>query len=273
MSIRGIYNSDGITEYTVADQKNIHSKSFGGKVIYGNTALVVSAQSTPNMTVKISSGECSVNGAILQNTASTNLTIASNSASYVRIDAIVAYISGTTYELKVLQGTPSAAPTAPDCTANTYVKLAEVTVGVGVTSIQSSNIKDCRNEQLVLPSSLAEMVKEAYDRPYVIKSSYSTNPSYRVWSDGYKEVWGSGILSHTQGGNYDKVFTWSSTGITFKDYLNASVDFRFQNQSNTTWLSGNNFVNIRMDSGSEIRLVILNLTAMVGTCQWKVSGY
>ena len=273
MSIRGIYNADGITEYTVADQRNIHSKIFGGKVIYGDTSLVVSAQSTPNMTVKISSGECSVNGAILQNTASTNLTIASNSASYARIDAIVAYISGTTYELKVLQGTPSAAPTAPDCTANTYIKLAEITVGVGVTSIQSSNIKDCRSEQLILPSSLAEMAKEAYERPYVIRSSYNTNPSYRVWSDGYKEIWGAGLFEHHNGGNYDKSFTWANTGIIFKDYNSMSVDFRFQNQSETTWLTGSNYVNIRVDSGEKFRVVILSLTPMFGLFQWKVSGY
>ena len=145
MAIRGIYNADGTTTYTVADQRNIHSKSFGNKVIYGDSALVVSAQSTPNMTVKVSSGECSINGAILQNTASTNLTITSNTASYARIDAIVAYINGTTYQLKVLKGTAAATPSAPDCSSNMYVKLAEVYVGIGVSSIQNSNITDCRN--------------------------------------------------------------------------------------------------------------------------------
>lgn len=145
MAIRGIYNADGTTTYTVADQRNIHSKTFNGKIIYSDTALVVSAQSTPNMTVKVSSGECGINGAILQNTASTNLTIASNTASYARIDAIVAYINETTYQLKVLQGTPTATPSAPNCSSNMYVKLAEVYVGVGVSSIQASNITDCRN--------------------------------------------------------------------------------------------------------------------------------
>ena len=145
MAIRGIYNADGTTTYTVADQRNIHSKSFNGKIIYGDTALVVSAQSTPDMTIKVSSGECSINGAILQNTASTNLTITSNTASYARIDAIVAYISGTTYQLKVLEGTAAAIPVAPDCSSNSYIKLAEVYVGVGVSSIQNSNITDCRN--------------------------------------------------------------------------------------------------------------------------------
>ena len=144
MAIRGIYNADGTTTYTVADQRNIHSKSFGNKVIYGDSALVVSAQSTPNMTVKVSSGECSINGAILQNTASTNLTITSNTASYARIDAIVAHINGTTYELRVLKGTAAATPSGPDCSSNSYIKLAEVYVGVDVSSMQASNITDTR---------------------------------------------------------------------------------------------------------------------------------
>ena len=156
MAIRGIYNADGTTTYTVADQRNIHSKSFNGKIIYGDTALVVSAQSTPNMTVKVSSGECSINGAILQNTASTNLTITSNTASYARIDAIVAYINGTTYELKVLPGTAAATPSAPDCSSNSYIKLAEVYVGVGVSSIQASNITDARGDIII--SSLSQEI-------------------------------------------------------------------------------------------------------------------
>ena len=156
MAIRGIYNADGTTTYTVADQRNIHSKSFGNKVIYGDSALVVSAQSTPNMTVKVSSGECSINGAILQNTASTNLTITSNTASYARIDAIVAYINGTTYNLRVLEGTAAATPSAPDCSSNMYIKLAEVYVGVGVSSIQASNITDTRKDLII--SSLSQEI-------------------------------------------------------------------------------------------------------------------
>ena len=154
MAIRGIYNADGTTTYTVADQRNIHSKSFNGKIIYGDNALVVSAQDTPDMTVKVSSGECSINGAILQNTASTNLTIRSNTASYARKDVIAAFISETTYDLRVLEGAPAATPCAPDCSSVMYIKLAEVYVGVGVSSIQASNITDTRptNNQLIIES-------------------------------------------------------------------------------------------------------------------------
>ena len=179
MAIRGIYNADGTTTYTVADQRNIHSKSFNGKIIYGDTALVVSAQSTPNMTVKVSSGECSINGAILQNTASTNLTITSNTASYARIDAIVAYINGTTYQLKVLKGTAAVTPVAPDCSSNSYIKLAEVYVGVGVSSIQNSDITDCRNTagQNITDSLIDEIVTIKTRINNVSDTIFFTKPS------------------------------------------------------------------------------------------------
>ena len=194
MTIIGIYNADGITTYTVADQKNIHAKSFNGKIIYGDTALVVSAQSTPNMTVKVSSGECSINGAILQNTASTNLTITSNTASYARIDAIVACINETTYDLRVLKGTAAATPSAPDCSSNSYIKLAEVYVGVGVSSIQSSNIKDTRstNNQHVIES-LSSLVVDIAKNKVLESNGVGTGRGYKLYADGECRAWNSGI--------------------------------------------------------------------------------
>ena len=194
MAIRGIYNADGITTYTVADQRNIHAKSFNGKIIYGNTALVVSAQSTPNMTVKVSSGECSINGAILQNTASTSLTITSNTASYARIDAIVAYINGTTYDLRVLKGTAAATPSAPDCSSNMYVKLAEVYVGVGVSSIQTSNITDTRsvNNQYIIES-LSSLVVDIAKNKVLKSNGVGSGKGYKLYADGECRAWNSGI--------------------------------------------------------------------------------
>ena len=145
MAIKGIYNADGTTTYTTSDVKLINSKFANGKIVWGESDLKVTAQSTPTMSVKVASGVCSSNGAFLQNTTSYTVNIASNTASYPRIDAIVAYMSGTTYQIKVLQGTASPTPSAPGTTSTYYVKLAEVYVGVGVTAIQSSNITDCRN--------------------------------------------------------------------------------------------------------------------------------
>ena len=145
MAIKGIYVADGTTKYTSADVKLVNGKIVGGKIIYGDTNLKVEAQSTPNMSVKVSAGVCSINGVFLQNDSSYTVTITSNSSNFPRKDAIVAYISGTTFQIKAVQGTPSASPVAPTVSSSSYIKLAEVTVGVGVTSIQNSNITDCRN--------------------------------------------------------------------------------------------------------------------------------
>ena len=86
MAIRGIYNADGMTTYTVADAHLITSKSLGGKIVFGENDLKVTAQSSPAMAVKVSSGVCSINGALLQNTASYTIDIESNIESYPRID-------------------------------------------------------------------------------------------------------------------------------------------------------------------------------------------
>lgn len=202
MAIRGIYNADGTTTYTVADFKLVNSKILGGKIVFGESALKVSAQTSPNMTVKVAAGECSINGPLLQNTTSYNVTIESNSASYSRIDAIVAYISGTTFQIKVLKGTPSSSPSAPSTTASYYLKLAEVYVGVGVSAIQEANIKDCReeNSQLILIS-LSEEIKN-------LKALVTTleNKDYEV-------------SEYTSGAQYQKVTKWNDGRMTiYQDF-------------------------------------------------------
>ena len=245
MAIRGIYNADGTTTYTVADQRNIHSKSFNGKIIYGDTALVVSAQSTPNMTVKVSSGECSINGAILQNTTSTNLPITSHTASYARIDAIVAYINGTTYDLRVLKGTAAATPSAPNCSSNMYVKLAEVYVGVGVSSIQNSNIKDTRstNKQHIIES-LSSLVVDIAKNKVLESNGISAGRGYKLYADGECRAWNSGI--QTISGNALSITI--SLGHNFKNQSSCLVTARFIDSNKiphvlaTRWENGNSLM-------------------------------
>ena len=193
MAIKGIYVADGTTKYTSADVKLVNGKIVGGKIIYGDTDLKVEAQSSPDMSVKVSAGLCSINGVFLQNDSSYTVTITSNSSSYSRKDAIVAYISGTTFQIKAVAGTPSASPIAPTVSSSNYIKLAEVTVGVGVTSIQSTAVKDCRteNNQSIM-SSLSEIVADLYNYR-VVYSDGSADRGYRKHADGFTYAWNSGI--------------------------------------------------------------------------------
>ena len=56
----------------------------------------------------------------------------------------------------MLKVTAAATPSAPDCSSNMYIKLAEVYVGVGVSSIQASNITDTRGDIII--SSLSQEI-------------------------------------------------------------------------------------------------------------------
>lgn len=198
MSIKGIYVADGTTKYTSADVKLVNGKIVGGKIIYGDTNLKVEAESSPNMSVKVSAGVCSINGVFLQNDSSYTVTITSNSSSYPRKDAIVAYINGTTFRIKAVKGTPSASPVAPAVSSSSYIKLAEVTVGVGVTSIQSTAVKDCRteNDQSIM-SSLSEIVADLYNYR-VDYSSGATSNGYRKHADGFVYAWTFGTKNVTE---------------------------------------------------------------------------
>lgn len=252
MAIKGIYNADGSTTYTTADVKLINGKFANGKVIWGTDNLKVTAQTTPAMSVKVAAGVCSINGAFLQNTASYTVNITSNTSSYPRKDAIVAYISGTTYDIRVLQGTPSANPTAPGTTSNTYIKLAEVYVGAGVTAIQTSNITDSRatNNQVVM-SSLSEGIinllsrvsnMEEYKVTYADKSA---DRGYRLEADGYCRCWNSGIQNVA--GNALSITV--EIPYTFKNPASCSITARF--------LASNQLpINLaaRVESGNKILL-------------------
>ena len=248
MTIRGIYNADGITTYTVADTHLVTSKSLGGKITYGEGDLKVTAQTTPAMSVKVASGLCSINGAMLQNTASHTINIESNTANYPRIDAIVAYISGTTRQVTVLKGTPSSSPSAPSCTANTYIKLAEVYVGVGVTAIQASNVTDSRetNEQSILNSLSEEVLRLRGMEEYkVVHANKAADRGYRLHEDGYCRAWNSGIQNIS--GNALSITI--TLPYTFKNKASCSIVARFTGSNNIP-------INLisRMDSGNTVML-------------------
>lgn len=252
MAIKGIYNADGSTTYTTTDVKLINSKFANNKIVWGDSNLKVTAQTSPAMSVKVAAGLCSINGAFLQNTASYTVSISSNTASYPRIDAIVAYISGTDYQIKVLQGTPNTSPSAPSTTSSYYVKLAEVYVGVGVTAIQNSNITDSRetNNQTVISSLSEEIINllskvsslEEYKVTYANKG---TDRGYRLHEDGYCRAWNSGLQNIS--GNALSITV--TVPYEFKNKASCSVTARFTGSNNIP-------VNIitRMDTENTVML-------------------
>ena len=141
--------------YYASDLQKLNKSLLKNKTLITNSALKVSAKSSPDMTVSVSSGDAFNLGMMYQNSTSVSLTIASNSASYPRKDAICVYFNGASTKLVVVQGTASSSPTiAATATDSNHILLAEVLVGVRATSIQPSNITDKRTSsgQYILES-------------------------------------------------------------------------------------------------------------------------
>lgn len=140
----------------------------GVKSIASSGDFFVEAQSSPNMTVKVNLGYAFVQKSDKSKTypvrlysSTQNVTITSNSSGNTRKDAVILFINlGTSpnttatdvAELVAVVGTPSASPTSPTDNdiltsigaSNPFIRLADVTVGSGVSTITNTNILDTR---------------------------------------------------------------------------------------------------------------------------------
>lgn len=129
-------------KYYTTDHISMNNNLIKEKTIFNN-GFIVSALATPDLSVNVSSGECRIQGKYLSSSATTNVLISANTDSYNRYDLIVVDVSGEG-SIKVIKGTPSSNPTIPSA-SNNQIILAQVLVGSGVSSIQSSNITDLRS--------------------------------------------------------------------------------------------------------------------------------
>ena len=157
---------DGMTSHDAADVTRLETILIRQEGIVGVTAndLLVEAQGTPDMTVKVNPGSCFVlRDAHTDNSntlkfwhvivdTTTNVTIPAADASNPRIDLICVKIDSTATPnasasnvatLVNVQGTAAASPSAPVVPAN-HLKLAEVSVPALDTTISSGQITDSR---------------------------------------------------------------------------------------------------------------------------------
>lgn len=132
--------------YYTSDIQNLNKTLIKDKTLILSTSLEVTAKTSPNMTVSISSGSAFNDGMFYQNSATVSLTIDSNTESLPRKDAICIEFNGANSKLVVIKGNPATSPViSSTATDSNHILLAEVLVGVGATSIQTSNITDKRN--------------------------------------------------------------------------------------------------------------------------------
>ena len=142
MAIKVYPIANASVKYYTTDHVAMNNNLIKEKTIFNNS-FNVSALATPDLSVNVSSGECRIQGKYLSSSTTTNVRISANTNSYNRYDLIVVDVSGEG-SIKVIKGTPSSNPTIPSA-SNNQIILAQVLVGSGVSSIQSSNITDLRS--------------------------------------------------------------------------------------------------------------------------------
>ena len=163
-------------KYYTTDHISMNNNLIKEKTIFNN-GFIVSALTTPDLSVNVSSGECRIQGKYLSSSTTTNVLISANTDSYNRYDLIVVDVSGEG-SIKVIKGTPSSNPTIPSA-SNNQIILAQVLVGSGVSSIQSSNITDLRstNNQYFMES-LDKSIHNLETKTRIIEDKLATKREF-----------------------------------------------------------------------------------------------
>ena len=172
-------------KYYTTDHISMNNNLIKEKTIFNN-GFIVSALTTPDLSVNVSSGECRIQGKYLSSSTTTNVLISANTDSYNRYDLIVVDVSGEG-SIKVIKGTPSSNPTIPSA-SNNQIILAQVLVGSGVSSIQSSNITDLRstnNQYLMI--SLDKSIHDLETKTRTLENKLATKREF-VGSGAVKKI-------------------------------------------------------------------------------------
>lgn len=159
----------------------------GGVKDVNSTDFYVEAQGTPDMTVKVNMGNALIPTSdkkmaypVRLYSAVYDQAVASNGSGNPRKDAIILYIDisatpnaaiDNVAKITRVQGTPAASPVAPTDgeiasaigASNPFIRLADVTVASGATSITNSDIVDTRDDaELMLNSPRIKGQKQEY---------------------------------------------------------------------------------------------------------------
>lgn len=163
----GFFNESSF-DHPAAILRRAFASALGNEGVCGTADLAVTANPTPNMTVRVATGEAWVAGDDDANqgwyytrvSATETVTIPTAHVTYDRIDLIVIRVYDSEYgsasagadtaACEVVQGTPAASPVAPAVPDSALV-LAQVTVQNGATAINSGDIADYRPFARPLP--------------------------------------------------------------------------------------------------------------------------
>ncbi len=217
----------------------------------GTTHFLVQAQASPDMTVKVKAGRAYIKGSSgnaypIISDADTSVAISSNGSGSTRVDALVLYIdksasansdASNVAKLAIVQGTTSAPNDATVQAAvgasNPFLRLANISVGSGVTSITGGNITDTRTTAKFQLSDLAVQdgmydLKEATSSPSAPAAGFeriyskSDKKLYRQTSDAIEHELIPNTENVLQNGNFINASTNGYGGVP-DEWANSSL--------------------------------------------------
>ena len=157
--------------------------------IVNATDLQITQNSSPNMSVNVSSGYAAIVGTtqanmgtyMAYNDAASTLTVTTADPTNPRIDLVVATVSdafytGTTNTVafNVIAGTPASSPTVPATPVNS-IALAKIAVGAAVGSITNANITDLRVMATTPFNSLSLLINNQTGTSYTLATADADN--------------------------------------------------------------------------------------------------
>jgi len=235
----------------VNDRRFVESLLHPG--VFSTTDLVVSERNTtPNMSVDISTGSIAIPGSenaeqgtyfCASITSVVNLTVAASDATNARKDLVVASVKDSAYsggsdewELAVVTGTPAATPAHPSVPANSVV-LSVIDVPALSTSVVNANLTDVRYAEATATSTVGNRgTATALGGTMEALSAYLPN-SAKV-GQRLREL-DTGLAKHWDGSSWIREngvwipYTPTVTGLTFTSpvsrfmVLDDTVTYRF----------------------------------------------
>lgn len=255
MSLYAVHLANGRTSNTGA--MRLMGRLLSGSGDLEATGFTVAAQGTPDMTVKVSGSTKDDNLVIVTttgdtyhgwNTASSNVTITSNATGVTRKDHIVAYIDTalTTVTpdkpgglvLIAVKGSTTLAPA--DAQINTatgskpWLRLAEVSVSNGASSINSGNITDLRVTAGVINNASGSVTPGMRSGGFKVGTfTISATGNVSVSGLGFKPKYIEVTLTQTSATNASTMHGFSD-GTTSANYFTYVASSTARSKSNNT---------------------------------------
>lgn len=258
------------------------TRTRGAVVPQLGTAMVVTQNGTPNMTVNVGTGVAYVEGTegatqgmyAVRNGTVFNVAIATApGAGLNRIDLIVAKVQDTQYSgatdaatIVAVTGTASASPSAPSAPNNSLV-LAQVFVGALVTSILTGNITDKR---FLMAAAGANIPCNSTTRPTVLYdglSIFEYDTNLFSWTDG--ATW----FPQSQWVQGQNIWSPPTTGNSFSStsYVNLTLNSVVQTISMTKRYASTRLkVQFHGSGFVTVQPTVINIAVLIGGTDFDI---